>query len=235
MRNWLRTLKRHFGITAPHVAVRAAMPWYWEVARLLLLLFIGYAVAYWQFVGRHTHPFDKLAEQKLEDVQSMQARVVHLESQLQVSAAAQGDLTKEMASMQDENMRMKEDVAFYKSILNEGGTIGVPKIYSVKLIKGAHPGEYQYQILLVQSGRHDKLIQGALQLVLNSMQDGKPMVYRVEPEGQQKVIKVNFKYYQRIEGSFNVPSQEGAQTLQVQYVATGGIQPTLTQTADLPN
>ncbi|OIQ90179.1 hypothetical protein GALL_279200 [mine drainage metagenome] len=235
MRNWLRMLKRHFGITAPHVAVRAALPWYWELARLLLLLLVGYAVAYWQFVGRHTHPFDKLAEQKLEDVQSMQAKVVHLESQLQVSAAAQGDLTKEMASMQDENMRMKEDVAFYKSILNEGGTIGVPKIYSVKLSKGAHSGEYQYQILLVQSGRHDKLIQGGLQLVLNGTQDGKPMVYRVEPEGQQKVIKVNFKYYQRIEGSFSVPSQEGAQTLQVQYVATGGTQPTLTQTADLPN
>lgn len=235
MKHWLRALKRHFGITAPYVAVRARLPWYWRAGRLLLMLALGYAVAYWQFVGRHAHPFDPVAAQKVEDVQALQAKAVHLESQLQVATAAQSNLAKEMASMQDETMRLKEEVAFYKSILTEGGTTGVPKIHSVKLSKGTRAGEYQYQILLVQSGRHDKLVQGSLQLVLNGMQDGKPMAHHVEPAGQQKGIKVNFKYYQRIEGLFSVPPQSSSQTLQVQYVAMGGTQATLTQTANLPN
>jgi len=235
MRPWLRTLKQRFGITAPQVAVHTALPWYWRAAWILLMLVLGYGAAYWQFVGRHTHPFDQVAAQKVADVQALQAKVVHLDSQLQVTAAAQSNLAKEMASMQDENMRMKEEVAFYKSILTEGGTTGVPKIHSVKLSKGARAGEYQYQILLVQSGRHDKVVQGGLQLVLNGSQDGRPLAQHVEPAGQQKGIKVNFKYYQRIEGAFNVPPQTSAETLQVQYVAAGQSQSTLTQMANFPN
>lgn len=235
MRQWQRALKRRFGITAPQVAVHTALPWYWRVAWLLLVLAIGYVAAYWQFVARHVFAMDRVAVQKLEDAQTLQVKVVRLESQLQVATAAQSNLAKEMAAMQDENMRVKEDVAFYKSILNEVGTTGVPKIHSVKLSKGVRAGEYQYQILLVQSGRHDKVVQGGLQLVLSGMQDGKPVMQHVEPVGQQKGIKVNFKYYQRIEGSFNVPPQTTPQTLQVQYVAMGAAQSTLTQTTSLPN
>ena len=235
MRPWLRALEQHFGITATHVTVRTAMPWYWRIAQILLVLLVGYFAAYWQFVGHDAHPFDMQAAQQHEDVQVMQARMVHLESQLQVSNAAQSNLAKEMASLQDENVRSKEEVAFYKSILTEGATTGVPKIHSVKLSKSARAGEYQYQILLVQSGRHDKLVQGALQLVLNGVQAGKPTTLHVEPAGQQQGIKVNFKYYQRIDGVFNVPAQISAQTLQVQYVALGGTQSTLSQTANLPN
>jgi hypothetical protein len=235
MRPWLRVLKQRFGITAPQVAVHTALPWYWRAAWLLLLVGLGYAGAYWQFIGRHTHPFDVAASQKLESAQVLQAKVVHLESQLLVTGAAQSNLAKEMATMQDENMRMKEEVAFYKSILTEGGTTGVPKIHSVKLSKGARPGEYQYQILLVQSGRHDKLVQGGLQLLLNGSHDGKPLSQHVEPAGPANGIKVNFKYFQRVEGAFTLPAQASGESLQVQYVAAGQTQPTLTQTANLPN
>lgn len=235
MRRWPWALKRRFGMTAPRVAVRTKLPWYWRATRLLLVFVLGYGVAYWQFSGRFTFPVNKAAAQRLEDAKSLQVKVVHLDSQLQVATAAQSNLAKEMAALQDENMRMKEEVAFYKSILTEGGAAGVPRIHSVKLSKGVRSGEYQYQILLVQSGRHDKAVQGGLQLVLNGTQDGKPMAHHVEPAGQQKGIKVNFKYYQRIEGMFSVPQQTSAQGLQVQYFAMGGTQPTLTQTASLPN
>lgn len=234
MKYRLRRIKRRFGISAPHVSVHTRRSWYWRYVGILVILAVGYATAYWQFVGRHAVPFDQVAARKVEDIQTLQTRIVQLESQLQVAIAAQSHLAKEMAVMQDENMRMKEDTAFYKSILSESGAAGVPRIHSVKLSKGAHPGEYQYQILLVQSGRHDKVVQGELQLLLNGMQDGKPVTRHVEPEGQSKGIRINFKYYQRIEGGFTVPSQTVAQTLQVQYVETGGKQSTLSQTASLP-
>lgn len=235
MRCSLRDLRRRFGITAPHVRVHTEIAWYWRVVVMLLACVGGYGLAYWQFVGRHASPMDRVAVQKHEDVQALQARIVHLESQLQVANAAQGNLAKEMAAMQDEDMRLKEDVAFYKSILTEGSTAGVPKIHSVKLSKGPRAGEYQYQILLVQSGRHDKVVQGALQLVLNGMQDGKPLVQRIEPSGQQKGVKVNFKYYQRINGMFSVPARADVKNMQVQYIAQGGKVPALSQTVSLPN
>lgn len=233
MRRLRRAVKGRYGITAANLAVRTHVAWYWRVLQLLLIFAVGYVVAYWQFAGRYAFPFDRAAAQKVQDVRALQEKVVQLESQLQVANAAQGNLAKEMAAMQDEGMRLKEDVAFYKSILTEGGTAGVPKIHSVKLSPGAKVGEYQYQILLVQSGRHDKVVQGALQLVLNGTQGGKPVTLHVEPDGAPKGIKVNFKYYQRIDGVFSVPMQADADGLQVQYVALGGKVPTLSQTVSL--
>ena len=235
MSQWLRALRRRFGITAPQVRVHPEIAWYWRAVLLLLVFAGGYALAYWQFAGRNLLPLDRLAAQKLEDVQALQTRTVQLERQLQVANAAQGNLAKEMAAMQDEDMRLKEDVAFYKSILTEGGTAGVPKIHSIKLNKGARAGEYQYQILLVQSGRHDKVVQGTLQLVLNGTLSGKPLMQNVESSGQQKVAKVNFKYYQRINGVFSVPAQADVKNVQVQYIAQGGKVPALSQIVSLPH
>lgn len=234
MRRLRRAVKGRYGITAANLAVRTHVAWYWRVLQLLLIFAVGYAVAYWQFAARYDFPFDRAAAQKVLDVRALQEKVVQLESQLQVASAAQGNLAKEMAAMQDEGMRLKEDVAFYKSILAEGGTAGVPKIHSVKLSHGARPGEYQYHILLVQSGRHDKVVQGALQLVLNGTQGGMPLAQHVEPAGGQKGIKVNFKYYQRVEGVFSVPAQAEVASLQVQYVALGGKAPALSQSVSLP-
>jgi len=233
MRHWLRALKSRFGITAPHVAVRTEIAWYWRAMGLIAIFLLGYAFAYWQFVGRLAPVAIPGGMQ--QDVHSLQARVVQLSSQLQVANAAQSNLAKEMAVMQDEGMRLKEDVAFYKSILAEGGTGGVPKIHSVKVSKGARSGDFQYQILLVQSGRHDKVVQGALQLILNGTLAGKPMAQHVEPAGPQKGLKVNFKYYQRIEGTFSAPPESDIHNLQVQYVALGSNAPALTQTVSLPD
>ncbi len=235
MKWWQRQIKKHFSISAAQVAVRPALPWYWRALQVLALLSIGAVIGAWGLTGPVFNPFDAQQVQRREDVQTLQARAVQLESKLQVSMAAQSNLAKEMAGLQDENMRLKEESGFYKSILSETGTSGVPKIHSVKLSKGGHAGDYQYQILLVQSGRHDKMVQGAVQLVLNGTQDGKPFAQHVEPAGQRNGIKVNFKYYQRIEGTFSVPPQTVAQNLQVQYLAAGLSQPALTQTASLPN
>ncbi len=234
MKRGLRALRRHFGITAANVAVRPEIAWYWRAVWLVVVFVAGFALAYWQFVGRFALPADVLASERQEDARSLQARIVQLESQLRVANAAQGNLAKEMDAMQDEGMRLKEDLAFYKSILAEGGG-GVLKIHNVKLTKGARAGEVQYQILLVQSGRHDKVVQGALQLVLSGTQGGKPVSHNLTASGGQSGLKVNFKYYQRLEGVFSLPPQINAQNLQVQFVAVGGKTPALSQSVSLPN
>jgi hypothetical protein len=235
MKWWQRQFKKYFGVTATHVAVRSQLPWYWRALQWVLLILLGFCVAMW-VQGRYAvDALQELDPHKHLDMQTLQVQNVQLESQLKVASAAQSQLAKELATLQDENMHLKEESAFYKSILNESGTGGAPKIHSVQLNKTGRPGEYRYQILLVQSGRHDKMIQGSLRLMLNATQDGKPLQQHVESAAQRDGIKVNFKYYQKIEGVFQVPSQMTAQNLLVQYMTVGSSQPVLTQTASLPN
>ena len=227
MKKLLRTLRRHFGITAQHVAVRSELPWYWKSVVWLILLGVGYGIGYLQFADADARSLASTISRLDQENHALQARLVHAERQTQVDRAAQANLAKEMTLLQDEDMRLKEEIAFYKSILAENSSSGVAKLHSVKLSKGTRSGDYQYRILLVQSGRHDKNVQGNLRLSIN----GKQLAETVGPE---KGIKINFKYYQRIEGSFTLADDLSGKVLQVQFFETGNSQPKLTQNISLP-
>lgn len=234
MRRQLRRMKRPFGAAASTVAVRPAVPWYWRVAGVLLLVFVGYIVCYWQLAMEgFGSPVNKL-QQLAQENQSLQAKAVYSERQLQVEHAAQISLAKELAVLQDEGMQLKEDVAFYKSILAESDGTGVLKFHSFKLTKGAQAGQYEYHILLVQSGRHDKTVQGNLKLNLSGLQDGKPVTVAVAANDGPPALKVNFKYYQRLDGSFTLPKGVTGQTLEADFLEMGSNQPKISEAVNLP-
>jgi uncharacterized protein YlxW (UPF0749 family) len=119
MKRVSRRLKRHFGATARRVAVRSQRPWYWQWLFASLLLFSGYLIGYWQFTGGDYSELRNRAERLTRDNQSLQAKMVYSERQLQVEQATQSNLAKELAQLQDEDMKLKEDLAFYKSMLND--------------------------------------------------------------------------------------------------------------------
>lgn len=202
---------------------------------MLLLLLLGYVVGYWQFAAGDLSMLSSHVEELSIQNQSLQARIVHQERQLQVEQAAQANLAKELAALQEEDMRIKEDIEFYKSILKvTPGAAGEPKLHSFRLSKGASPNQYNYNILLMQSGRHDRLVQGHLKLVLNGMRAGQPINLPVGGTPETQGIDISFKYYQRVEGSFIIPEDMAGQALEASFVATGATQPHITKKMDLP-
>jgi septation ring formation regulator EzrA len=58
-------------------------------------------------------------EHLTKENQSLQAKMVYSERQLQVEQATQSNLSKELTKLQDEDMKLKEDLAFYKNMLGE--------------------------------------------------------------------------------------------------------------------
>lgn len=230
-----RRLKRHFGVSAKHVLVRSQRPWYWRPLVMGLLILSGYMIGYWQFAGGEFGSLLSNLERMARENQSMQAKIVQGERQLQVERAAQNTLAKELAGLQDEDMRLKEDVAFYRSILNENPGASELKFHSFKLSKGALDNQYDYHILLVQSGRHDKIVQGNLKLTLGAMQAGKPVTLPLDDGTSARAIQINFKYYQRIDGSFIVPSNTTGHAVEASFIATGANQPKISQRVDLPS
>jgi len=111
-----RRIRRHFGLTAKQVAVRSKRPWYlqWSITGLYIAL--GYFFAYWQFSGSR-EVYEKLQQVTLEN-QSLNTKIIQTERQLQIERAAQTNLAKELNAVQDESMAVKEDLFFYKNMLN---------------------------------------------------------------------------------------------------------------------
>ena len=114
-----RRLKRHFGSTAKRVAVRSQRPWYWSWLFAGFLMLAGYLIGYWQLTGGDYSDLRGSVDRLTKENQSLQAKMVYSERQLQVEQATQSNLSKELAKLQDEDMKLKEDLAFYKNMLGE--------------------------------------------------------------------------------------------------------------------
>jgi len=112
-----RRIRRHFGLTAKQVAVRSQRPWYfqWGVAGLFILA--GYFIAFWQFTEGGENLGDKLKHMALEN-QNLQTKIIQVERQLQIEQATQNNLDKELNLVHDENMKIKEDLLFYKNMVS---------------------------------------------------------------------------------------------------------------------
>jgi hypothetical protein len=220
---------------AAHVAVRPRLPWYLRAVFMLALVVLGYVVGYWQYAAGDLNTLTTHVQRLTLDNQSLRARIVHHERQLQVEQAAQANLAKELALLQEEDMRIKEDIEFYKSILKvTPGATGELKLHSFKLTRGTLANQYSYNILLMQSGKHDKLVQGQLDLILSGTQGGQRVSLPVSGAPAEEGIKISFKYYQRVEGSFVIPDDMAGQALEARFMAAGANQPYITKKMDLP-
>lgn len=233
MNHLIRMLRHRFGIATRGVAVRSALPWYVRLLSAGMLVTGGFLVGYWQYSGEDASQLRDLVKQLRVENQQLHTRSIHVESQKQVTQVAQKDLAKDMAVLQEENVKLKEDVAFYKNILEDSSSVGVVKMHSFKISKSVRAGEYDFRLLLIQSGRHDKSVQGSLQMSLNGTQEGKQVSFPVGTAAA-KGFKINFKYYQPVEGSFTLPNNVLITGLQARFFQMGSAEPKLTQSATLP-
>jgi len=215
--------------------LRPSQPWYSQLLVVGLLVLFGYLVGYWQYSGVDYDTLMRNLNGLLRDNQTLEAKTVYRERQLQVERAAQRSLTEEIAALQDETMRLKEELAFYRGILSENAASGELKLHSFKLNKGKSQNQYEYHVLLIQSGRHDKWAQGKLMLNLKGMKDGEPVTLPLR-NGQDLIgpVKINFKYYQRINGQFTLADVLEEMSVELTLTESGARQPKITQQLDLP-
>ncbi len=235
MKRLFRSLRHRFGIAQRNVSVRTEIPWHWRMFWVCILLFAGFSIGYMRYANTSTTQLRDEVQKLSQENTRLHSQSIHVERQQQVTQVAQTDLAKDMTLLQEENVQLKEDLEFYKSILEDSAGVAAVKIHSIKITHGTRAGDYNFRILLIQSGKHDKSVQGNLKLQLVGTQDGKPTVIPItESTGDRGSFKINFKYYQPVEGSFTVPANLSASEMQARLFQFGSSEPKLTQSATLP-
>jgi hypothetical protein len=237
-----------FGIAAPRVAVRTAIPWYWRWLGLIAvaLVIMMFSRAAYDF-GRKFAGFDQseadsevqrltAANAKFElEVAQLSGNLAQAERQLQMERATYADLVKQMKALANENAGIKEDLAFFQTLMPSGGKEGGVAVNRFLVQNDALPGEYRYRLLLTQTGQRAKDFQGKLQFVVNLQQDSKKTVMSLpaEDDKEAKEFKLNFRFYQRVEGSFRVAPGTVVKSMQVRVLEGDSKEPKLTQIANL--
>jgi len=244
--NLLKKFRQRFGISAPRMTVTTHVAWYWRMLGLVALLSCSLALAAWMYdAGRRFAGFDRSeAEQELtqlresvgkltEETAQLRASVNASESKLQIERAAQTQLGRQVKALEDENVRLKEDLAFFENLIPGEHRDNTLLINRFRVEPGALPGEFRYRLLLLQGGRRDKPFQGNLQLLVTLQQDGKGAIITLPEEGAAPAYKISFKYFQRVEGTFRVAPGAKVKMVQVRIFENGTAQARATQNFNL--
>ncbi|MDP2398697.1 MAG: hypothetical protein Q8M53_10115 [Burkholderiales bacterium] len=247
MKRLTKKFARRFGIDAPRLAVRPHMPWYWRWSGLFAAGILMAGVAWFtydfglEYAGFRQGEAARLRAQLNETVLKQQvelaelnARTATAERQLQMERATFIDLQRQVKNLAQDNARLKEDLAFFQS-LTATGKPGSISINRFRLLPEPVPGEYRYQLLLVQTGERAKEFTGRLQFVLNLQQDGRKVVLVLPQESTQsaKEYQVSFKLFQRVEGMFRISPDATVKGLQVRVFEGNSDAPRLTHNVTL--
>lgn len=114
-----RRLRKHYGLSAKRVTVRSQQPWYWQWVMAAGLVVLGYVLAYWQFTGGDQEGLMEKSNRLSQENTYLQNKLVMSDSQLRIEQATQANLSKQLATLQEDNMKLKEDLAVYKNMLSE--------------------------------------------------------------------------------------------------------------------
>ena len=195
MRSIGRRLRSNFGIGSSRVAIRSQLAWYWRWAVNLLMMGAVAALVWWlvQNSYRITGFNMDEARQRIaalgeenaglrRELETTRAALGESARQLQIEKAAQRELARSVAQLQEENAAIKEDLGFLRNIMSSGTSPEGISVSDLKVERDGKPNEYRYRMLLTQGGQRKQDFKGRVQLLARVM-DGVGIVARHEPPG----------------------------------------------------
>ena len=242
-----RQAKRRFGISAPRLSVRPHIAWYLRWSMMLPFVLGALALAWWaygsglEFAGFHrgqtqeelAQLHEQVAKLTAENAQ-MNTQVAQYERQIQMDQASNQETAKQMKNLNDDNVHLQEDLAFFQNLTATRGKEGELAVHRMRLERDSMPGEYRVRMLLVQSGQRVKEFAGSYQLVATVLKNGQrtTQLFPHETSGNAQ-FQLNFKYYQRVEQSIQLAPDAQLENVQVRLFEQGAREPKVRQSVGL--
>jgi hypothetical protein len=155
------------------------------------------------------------------------------ERQAQMQQASAEEVQEQFKALNEENLRLKEDLTFFRNLPLTSGRDADLSIHSLKLEAGSLPGEYHCRMLLVQGvQRRGGVFDGDLQILVNGEQDGQKVVLQFPQKTATEVSAhhLSFKYYQRVDRVFRLPAELHIDSVEIRVFEKGMQEPKVKQT-----
>ena len=246
MRGIGRRLRSNFGIGSSRMAIRSQLAWYWRWLLTLILMVAVGAVVWWlvQNSYRITGFNQEEARQQLatltaenqrmrQELDSARGTLVERDRQLQIEKAAQSDLARTFAQLQEENASLKEDLGFLRRLMSSGATPEGLGVSDLKVERDGTKSEYRYRMLLIQGGQRKHDFKGRVQVVAR-VASGNAVSTLTFPEADPgEAGAFEFRFYHKVEGRFAIPEGAVLKSVEVRVVAVPGGQVKLSRTINM--
>lgn len=235
-----RRLRRRLNPSAGPLSIRPRVAWYWRAAGQVAGLAIAFAAGMWIYDRLAGNGGDGAVPRELEarvaaletELERARSLVTSSESRIQIERTAQEQLARQVKGLEEENGRLKEELAFFDTLV-PGGDERLA-IHRVKVESNGVPGEYRYRMLLTAGRARDaKEFRGNLQLVVNVQRDGRAAVLTFPESARDESYRLAFRRMQRVEGSFRVDPQAKVKSVQIRVLEQGATQPRATESVSM--
>lgn len=137
----------------------------------------------------------------------LRQQLVYAQRSTEIDGAACTEVKASLSELQAEAADLREQVAFYRGIVSPDETRAGVRVLDLKMTQQADKLRWRYDLVLIQSVRHDKRVAGSTRLRLIGSRDGKEVTLDVETllAAGAKLPQFAFKYFQEFTGEFALP------------------------------
>lgn len=248
MRGLARRLRTNFSIGSSRMAIRSQLAWYWRWLLNILMMAAVATVVWWLVqnsyritgfsVDEARRQIDVLMQENARmkrDLDALRTQVIERDRQLQVERASQSELARSVGTLQEENASLKEDMSFLRKLMSSGAaTAEGLAVTDLKVERDGAPSRYRYQMLLTQGGQRKQDFRGKVQVLARVAHGPDMKTYTFpEPGGAEGAGAVDFRFYQKVEGRFDVPEGGVLKSAEIRVLAVPGGQVKLSRTVNV--
>lgn len=240
-----RLLRPRRGALSRPLAVRSHRSWPVRVLGAVLMAILLAAAAGWAYhagrglagAGADMKVENRALREQLASMSAQRERLQAVantaESQLQMARGAQEGLVQQLKAAEGEVALLKEDLAFFESLLPAGGNTSGIHVRSFRVsLDEADTLKMHYRLLVMQGGSKAfssmPEFRGELQLVVSLMRDGKPVTLNLDEDQAGSLPDLRLTHYQRIEGTFPLPAGAAVRAVTVRILQNGQLRATQT-------
>jgi hypothetical protein len=141
------------------------------------------------------------------EADQLRDQVAYVQRSQDIDSQACTTVQESLSRLQAEVSDLREQLAFYRGIVSPEQSKAGVRVYDLKVLHGAAPDLYKYDLVLIQSVRHDRQVGGRIALALHGMQGAEKRSYALDElavGGNQNLV-FSFKYFEEFSGEFRLP------------------------------
>lgn len=137
----------------------------------------------------------------------LRLEVARLARANQIDQEAALGLREEIRTLQDERLKLEQDVVFLRRVVSHGAGKEVLRIKDFKLVGGAEEEKTRYRFVVSLAQERSSAVDGKILISLEGVQDGKTKILSLKTlsSGKIEFVKMRFKRFQSIDGLMQFP------------------------------
>jgi hypothetical protein len=208
-------------------------PYFKAFKVLLYFIIVALAMVASYFVGRE-HKVDfsdtsvkadvvlkALYKKELAKAAKFEQQIANLKLATEVDRKANTEVRAKVVELEMELAGLKQNNTFYRSLMRPAGSDKGIVVDPPSVTQNNSDGEYKYNLMVKQIVAKHQKVSGYLTLVLVGKQAGAPvslMLKDISSDIIEERIRLDFKYFQRIEGYMTIPQDFVPEKIEMKVV-----------------